>query len=149
MLRFVNVCLLLGLVALAYVIYEAKYESRYLEEEIVALKKDIEAERDSIAVLRAEWSLLNRPERVERLALKYLNLARARPNQLVALDSLKDSDFTRQQIEASNNAEPAPAGAATKVGAVAKAADGGEAQKPRKTPVLAGAVVIPRVLSAR
>ena len=61
MLRFVNICLVLGLVALAYVIYQVKYESRALDAEIATLAKQIDEERDGIAVLRAEWSLLNRP----------------------------------------------------------------------------------------
>jgi len=68
MLRFVNICLGLGLVALAYVIYQVKYEARALDEEIATLGKQIDEERDGLAVLRAEWSLLNRPERIERLA---------------------------------------------------------------------------------
>ena len=87
MLRFVNICLVLGLVALAYVIYQVKYESRALDAEIATLGKQIDEERDAIAVLRAEWSLLNRPERIERLAQKYLKLAPARPVQLVTVDT--------------------------------------------------------------
>ena len=67
MLRFVNICLVLGLVALAYVIYQVKYETRSLDADIATLNKQIDDERDAIAVLRAEWSLLNRPERIERL----------------------------------------------------------------------------------
>jgi hypothetical protein len=61
MLRFVNICLVLALVALAYVIYEGKYEARALDDDIGGLRKEIETERDAVAVLRAEWSLLNRP----------------------------------------------------------------------------------------
>jgi cell division protein FtsL len=99
MLRFVNICLVLGLVALAYVIYQVKYEARALDEQIVSLNKDIESERDSVAVLRAEWSLLNRPERIERLAKKYLKLAPTQPQQLVILDEVKDRDFERSRIE--------------------------------------------------
>lgn len=96
MLRFVNICLLLGLVALAYVIYEVKYDARALDHEIARLHKKIEAERDSIAVLRAEWSLLNRPKRIERLAAKFLNLKSADPRQLLTLDSVDQDEFDRK-----------------------------------------------------
>ncbi|HSA67572.1 MAG TPA: hypothetical protein VLE24_07905 [Methyloceanibacter sp.] len=119
MLRFVNICLVLALVALAYVIYEGKYEARALDEDIGGLRKDIETERDAVAVLRAEWSLLNRPERIERLAEKHLKLAPARPQQLVTLDTVSDNDFERARIEAADEALPAPSGPANKVKSVA------------------------------
>jgi cell division protein FtsL len=105
MLRFVNICLVLGLVALAYVIYQVKYETRALDTDIAVLNKKIDEERDAIAVLRAEWSLLNRPERIERLAQKYLKLVPAKPAQLVTLDSVTDRDFERIR---SDTAAPAP-----------------------------------------
>lgn len=109
MLRFVNICLVLGLVAIAYVIYQVKYESRALDAEIATLGKQIDEERDAIAVLRAEWSLLNRPERIERLAQKYLKLAPARPVQLVTVDSVTDRDFDRTRLETvAPVAAPAP-----------------------------------------
>jgi cell division protein FtsL len=109
MLRFVNICLVLGLAALAYVIYQVKYEARALDDEIAALSKKIEGERDAIAVLRAEWSLLNRPERIERLAAKYLKLAPAEPRQLVTLDRLTNRDFERAGPEKAGTAKPTPA----------------------------------------
>jgi cell division protein FtsL len=111
MLRFVNICLVLGLIALAYVIYQVKYEARALDEEIASLNKDIDTERDGLAVLRAEWSLLNRPERIERLAEKYLKLAPVQPRQLVTLDSVTDRDFTLARVEVAASA-PTPAEAA-------------------------------------
>ncbi|XSG82916.1 MAG: cell division protein FtsL [Methyloligella sp. ZOD6] len=109
MLRFVNICLLLGLVALAYVIYEVKYEARALDHEIAVLHKKIEDERDSIAVLRAEWSLLNRPARIERLANKFLNLKAPNPRQLLTLDSVSQSEFDRKLTVSSPEDEDAPA----------------------------------------
>ncbi len=108
MLRFVNICLVLGLVALAYVIYQAKYEARGLDERIAVLTKEIERERDTLAVARAEWSLLNRPERIERLAEKYLKLVAAKPQQLVVLDEVTERDFQRVLLKGS----PAPTKAA-------------------------------------
>jgi cell division protein FtsL len=107
MLRFINICLVLGLTALAYVIYQVKYDARGLETQIATLNKEIDAERESIAVLRAEWSLLNRPERIERLAAKYLKLAPADPRQLVTLDKLTDKDFERAGAERQATAKPA------------------------------------------
>ncbi len=120
MLRFVNICLVLGLVALAYVIYQVKYEARALDEQIASLDKEIDTERDSLAVLRAEWSLLNRPERIERLAQKFLKLAPVQPRQLVTLDSVSDRDFTRQRVEVAATT-PAPAAAGQGAKAAAKA----------------------------
>lgn len=95
MLRFINICLVIGLVALAYVIYQVKYEARALDRRIIAVGKEIDAERDAVAVLRAEWSLLNRPERIERLAKKYIHLEASAPRQIVTIDSLTDRDFDR------------------------------------------------------
>lgn len=97
MLRFVNICLVLGLVSLAYVIYQVKYEARSLDEKIITLRQQIEDERDALAVARAEWSLLNSPERIERLAKKYLELSQAQPRQLVILDEATEKDFERAQ----------------------------------------------------
>jgi cell division protein FtsL len=131
MLRFVNICLVLGLVALAYVIYQVKYEARALDEEIASLGKEIDTERDSLAVLRAEWSLLNRPERIERLAQKYLKLAPIQPRQLVTLDSVTDRDFARLRVEV---ATTAPASAAA-TGQGAKPA----AKAPAAAPAMADA----------
>ena len=93
MLRFINICLVLGLVALACVIYHVKYQAKGIDGEIKALNGQIDEERDAIAVLRAEWSLLNRPERIERLAQKHLKLAPAKPVQIVTLDKVTDRDF--------------------------------------------------------
>jgi cell division protein FtsL len=109
MLRFVNLCLFLGLVALAYVIYQVKYETRSLEEEIATLSKDIEAERDSVAVLRAEWSLLNRPERIERLAEKHLKLEPVTPQQLRSLESVTSANLklpAKETVAAAAPVEP-------------------------------------------
>jgi cell division protein FtsL len=123
MLRFVNICLVLGLVALAYVIYEVKYEARGLDETIAGLGKEIETERDAVAELRAEWSLLNRPERIQRLAEKYLKLAPAQPRQLVTLDTVSESDFVRLRTEAADQTVPqAPVASASLASDSAKTA---------------------------
>jgi cell division protein FtsL len=99
MLRFINICLVLGLVALACVIYQVKYQAKGIDAEIRTLNGQIDEERDAIAVLRAEWSLLNRPERIERLAQKHLKLAPAKPVQIVTLDKVTDRDFDPERLK--------------------------------------------------
>ena len=42
MLRFINICLVLGLVALACEIYQVKYQARGLDAEIRALNGQID-----------------------------------------------------------------------------------------------------------
>ena len=108
-MRFMNICLVLGLVALACVIYQVKYEARALDRRIAAIGKEIESERDAVAVLRAEWSQLNRPERIERLAKKHLKLEASTPRQLVSIDAVTDRDFDRsRKDETPATAKPAP-----------------------------------------
>jgi cell division protein FtsL len=151
MLRFVNVCLVLGLVALAYVIYQVKYEARSLDEEIASLGKQIDEERDALAVLRAEWSLLNRPERIERLAQKYLKLAPAQPQQLVTVDTVSDRDFDRTRLEITAAATPATATAqGTKLAVKPKAAIATAEAEPATTTALpwAAKIVAPVQASA-
>ena len=148
MLRFVNICLVLGLVALAYVIYQVKYEARGLDAEIASIGKKIDEERDAIAVLRAEWSLLNRPERIERLAQKFLKLAPAKPLQLVTVDTVSDRDFDRTRIEIAAPPPPAkPAKAAVKPASMAGISE--SAPPPASAPWPEAKVVRPVEASAQ
>jgi len=122
MLRFINICLVLALVVLAYVTYEGTDKARALDENIDGLLKNIETERDAVAELNAEWRLLNRPERIASLAQKQLKLAPARPAQLVTLDMVSESDFERIRMEATDESIPAASGRLTKVKSVPAAA---------------------------
>lgn len=82
-MRVVNILLAAFVVASAFVIYELKYESRALTDRVAELKSSIRVERDAVAVLRAEWSHLNRPERVARLARQHLGLKPLKANQIL------------------------------------------------------------------
>lgn len=82
-MRVFNLLLVGCVVAFAYVIYELEYETQALDERAAELRQSIRVERDAIAVLRAEWSHLNRPERIEKLARKHLGLKPTTGSQLV------------------------------------------------------------------
>ena len=71
------------LAGLVVLIYDMKFETRRLEDRAAQLARAIEDERDNVALMRAEWSHVSRPERVESLARESLKLEPAKPEQLI------------------------------------------------------------------
>ena len=79
--------LLLGAVLMG-VLFSLEYQVRGLEDELAALDRSIVTESQAIHVLNAEWSYLNDPWRLRRLAERFLELAPVRPEQLGSLAEL-------------------------------------------------------------
>lgn len=55
-------------------LFSVAFEVSALEDRLIVLNEEITRDRDSIHVLRAEWSYLNQPERLEGLSRRYLEL---------------------------------------------------------------------------
>jgi hypothetical protein len=60
------------LAGLVILIYDMKFETRRLEARAQQLQRAIEDEKDNVALMRAEWSHVARPERVEALTREVL-----------------------------------------------------------------------------
>ena len=54
------------------------------------LKTQLKSERDALAVLKAEWALLNRPERLQAAVNKHLDLQAMDVKQLARFSDLTD-----------------------------------------------------------
>ncbi|MEN3931313.1 hypothetical protein WJT86_09615 [Microvirga sp. W0021] len=74
MTRFLHIIAILALISSAIYAYSIKYDTLYYSEQVAKLKNKIEKEKGSIAVLKAEWQLLNNPERLQSAALQNLDL---------------------------------------------------------------------------
>lgn len=78
-------------VAVAVLVIGAVYESerRYdaAEAEARAVEHEIAATRRDIHVLNVEWAYLTRPERIEALAVEYLDLQPTEAARVVATPS--------------------------------------------------------------
>jgi cell division protein FtsL len=83
-----------------------KYEVADLERKISSLNREIVQNREAVHVLGAEWSYLNEPSRLAKLASQHLGLKPVTPAQLGTLDSV-----------------PFPRGEAAPVGPLAQAGD--------------------------
>ena len=90
MMRTVNITLVLAALVMAFALYKVKYDALDSVREIAALKVDIAREKEAINILRAEWSHLNQPERVERLSKKYIGLDMLNANQILRMNELPE-----------------------------------------------------------
>lgn len=72
--------------ALAMGLYLVKYSVQNIQREVDSTRAELAQEKESLHLLKAEWAYLNRPERLQRLASKHLDL--------VPLDSKRINDVT-------------------------------------------------------
>ena len=87
MLRLLHMVVLAALFLAAGDVYKIKYESTLQAEKVAKLRGEIRRDRvllaadlaaqDTIANLRAEWSKLDRPDRIQELAQRHLTLKAA------------------------------------------------------------------------
>lgn len=90
MIRILNLIAVLCLIGSAAYAYSIKYETLYHAEQVAKLKQRLQKERDSIAVLKAEWQHLNRPDRLQAVVDKHLSLQPMAIQQLARLSDLPE-----------------------------------------------------------
>jgi hypothetical protein len=105
--RLLHIVVLTGLVLAAADVYKIKYESTLEAERVAKLRTELRREQDLIASLRAEWSKLDRPDRLQELAQRHLPLKPLDIRQYDPLDKLPERPI-----------ELVPPGTADPIGAV-------------------------------
>lgn len=85
LLHLLAISILIGSAAYAYSI---KYDTLYYAEEVTKLRGKLGREREAIAVAKAEWSLLTRPDRLQRIVDQHLDLQLMSVNQLAKFSDL-------------------------------------------------------------
>ena len=86
--RLLHIVVLVALVLAAADVYKIKYESTLQAEKVAKLRNELRREQDAIASLRAEWSKLDRPDRLQELARRHLTLKPLETRQYDTLDKL-------------------------------------------------------------
>ncbi|MEK6734611.1 MAG: hypothetical protein AABY27_05890 [Pseudomonadota bacterium] len=80
-IRYQLTIILLGLCVFG--LFQVKFKVQNLNKEMSELQKQLEHEKNSIYVLKAEWTYLNQPERLQRLSEKHLKLAEIKVEQIM------------------------------------------------------------------
>ena len=74
MIRPTSLILMVLAAAAGGALFQIAFEVSELDDELAQLNTDIRTDRDAIHVLRAEWSFLNQPARLEELTRRHLDL---------------------------------------------------------------------------
>ena len=85
MIKLLHVIAIGALVSSAVYAYTIKYETTLEAEQLQKIRMKAQRERDAIAVLKAEWQYLNRPDRLQTLADRHLDLQPFSVTQVVRL----------------------------------------------------------------
>jgi hypothetical protein len=114
--RLIHLLVIGGLVFAAAYVYQIKMDSTARTERVLRLRAEIRAQREAIAVLRAEWAKLDAPLRLQGLAERHLPL---KPLTAMQYDSLKN--LPERPPKLVKPGDPDPIG--SMINAVASAAD--------------------------
>jgi hypothetical protein len=74
--------------AVGWGMFQVKYQVAQLDDELSRVNRSIDADRDKIRVLGAEWSYLTQLPRLDQLRQRYLTLAPITRAQLGSLDQV-------------------------------------------------------------
>jgi hypothetical protein len=91
MWRFINIGLVAIIVLGAAWTFQIKHQAELAEDEVAKLRRQIALERETIDILKADWSYLNNPERLQRIVEAFeneLDLGPIDPEQIITLDEL-------------------------------------------------------------
>ncbi|MBP2315282.1 cell division protein FtsL [Azospirillum soli] len=98
-----------GLIAVAGVVtFQTSYEVQELEEKLGSLNRKIMAEQEAIQILKAEWSYLNDPMRLENLSRQHLALQPTEARQFVAMDVVPMRPVPVPEVEPAPSLIPKP-----------------------------------------
>lgn len=88
---FLTILGALAVIALGYWAYSQNIQTQQAIRAVDRLQHDIVEERESLAMLRAEWAYLNRPDRLRELVdlnFERLNLLPMTPGQFAVMDEV-------------------------------------------------------------
>ena len=120
MFRTSDIVLIAVMVSAAAFTYKTKHEAENRRDEVRRIETQIRLEQDTITLLKADWSLLTQPSRLQKLADIYraeLALQPVEAHQIVGLEQLpvrpvEIQDFSAERLGgmADNGQDPTMTG---------------------------------------
>ena len=89
--RIINLILLTAMVVGVAVTYDMKHKAELAADRVATLQHQIAKEKDQIVLLKAEWSMLTQPARLQATIEKYADhfqLQPFSPDQIATVDEI-------------------------------------------------------------
>lgn len=91
--------LFLGLsLVLGVIVHHVKNQVVVIEKDLKILRMRNKDLREALHILKAEWSYLNSPKRLQTLNKNHLNLRAFKPSQILSEKALADLDQPRARV---------------------------------------------------
>jgi cell division protein FtsL len=87
-LRILNIVLGVVVFGTAVWLYHVKYDVRASVRRVHELEREIAETKHDIALLEAEWTYLNRPERLQEIAVNHLDLTTITTGQIIVEEDI-------------------------------------------------------------
>lgn len=91
MIRVLQVVSVVAAAAAAIFVFQIKYRAEAVAERATELQRQVDREAEAVSLLRAEWSLLNQPTRVQELVARHQDMLKLQPldpKQIVRFEQL-------------------------------------------------------------
>ncbi len=89
--RIFNLILLAAMIVGAAVTYDMKHRAELAADRVAALQSSIAKQKDEIVLLKAEWSMLTQPARLQQTVetyADYFQLQSFSPDQIATIDEI-------------------------------------------------------------
>ncbi|MCA3625079.1 MAG: hypothetical protein IOC52_13005 [Methylobacterium sp.] len=110
-MRTFNILAIATLIGSATTAYSVKYETILMAEKLKKRQTELQREKDAIAVLKAEWQILNRPTRLQALAPPEAGMQQLSARQILRAGEVPqrgaEVDPLESMLTGSVNAKPA------------------------------------------
>ena len=108
MIRWLQVASVLAVTASAALVFQVKYRSEAVAERVAGLQRAVDEEREAISLLKAEWSYLIQPLRIQDLIERHQGRFELVPVSPEQIGTFADLPMRRSAVPAEM-----PDGAAT------------------------------------
>ncbi|MBL8575848.1 MAG: hypothetical protein JNK47_01360 [Mesorhizobium sp.] len=105
MFRTTDIVLIAAMVAAAAFTYKTKHEAENRQEVLSRIEQQIRFEEDTMDLLKADWSLLTQPARLQKLSETYqaeLGLVPLEARQIVELGELPAKPLNIEDLSSQN-----------------------------------------------